>query len=157
MKSSLLIAADARVHDARLRVILPQGLPRIMGNAVQVQQVVLNLLRNALEALRSKPAGTRDVEISTHRTAEGQVEIQVSDNGPGIDPSVADRLFEPFCTTKGSGTGLGLAISRTIAHSHGGTIGTRPMNPHGACFFCDCRSRRTSQMKKNPLGDRGRR
>ena len=130
-----LITADARVHDAQLRVVLAKDLPRIMGNAVQLQQVVLNLLRNSLEALRSKPAGTRDVEISTHRTAEGQVEIQVSDNGPGIDPSVADRLFEPFCTTKGTGTGLGLAISRTIAQSHGGTIGTRPMNPHGACFY----------------------
>ena len=130
-----LIAADARVHDARLRVALTKDLPRVMGNAVQLQQIVLNLLRNALEALSSKPPGTREVEISTHRTADGQVEIHVSDNGPGIDPSVADRLFEPFCTTKGSGTGLGLAISRTIAHAHGGTIGTRPVNPHGACFF----------------------
>jgi two-component system, LuxR family, sensor kinase FixL len=130
-----LIAADARVHDARLRVALTKGLPRVMGNAVQLQQVVLNLLRNALEALGSKPRGTREVEISTHRTVDGQVEIQISDNGPGVDASVADRLFEPFCTTKGSGTGLGLAISRTIAHAHGGTIGTRPVNPHGACFF----------------------
>jgi len=130
-----LLAADARVHDARLRVVLAEDLPRIMGNAVQLQQVVLNLLRNALEALHSKPAGTRDVEISTHQTSDGHVEIQISDNGPGIDPSIADRLFEPFCTTKGSGTGLGLAISRTIAHSHGGTISSRPVNPHGACFF----------------------
>jgi len=130
-----LIAADARVHDSRLRVLLAEDLPRIMVNAVQLQQVVLNLLRNALEALQSRSAGTRDVEISTHQTAEGHVEIQVRDNGPGIDPSVADSLFEPFCTTKGSGTGLGLAISRTIAHAHGGTIGTRPVNPHGACFF----------------------
>jgi two-component system sensor kinase FixL len=96
---------------------------------------VLNLLRNALEALSSKPPGTREVEISTHQASDAQVEIQVSDNGPGIDPSIADRLFEPFCTTKGAGTGLGLAISRTIAHSHGGTIGTRPVNPQGACFF----------------------
>jgi two-component system sensor kinase FixL len=130
-----LITADARVHDARLRVVLGKGLPLIMGNAVQLQQVVLNLLRNSLEALRGMPAGTRDVEISTHQAAEGHVEIQVSDNGPGVDPSVADCLFEPFCTTKGSGTGLGLAISRTIAHSHGGTIGTRPVDPQGACFF----------------------
>ena len=130
-----LITADARVHDARLRVVLAKDLPRIIGNAVQLQQVVLNLLRNALEALHGNPAGTRNVEISTHKTPEGEVEIQVSDNGPGIDPSIADRLFEPFCTTKGSGTGLGLAISRTIANSHGGTIGTRPANPHGACFF----------------------
>jgi two-component system sensor kinase FixL len=130
-----LIAADARVHDARLRVELAKDLPRIMGNAVQLQQVVLNLLRNALEALGSKPLGAREVEISTRVTTDGQVEIQVSDNGPGIDPSIADRLFEPFSTTKGSGTGLGLAISRTIAHSHGGTIGNQPANPHGACFF----------------------
>jgi two-component system sensor kinase FixL len=130
-----LLAADARVHDARLRMVPTRDLPRVMGNAVQLQQVVLNMLRNALEALRAKPAGTREVEISTQRNGHGEVEIRVTDNGPGIDPSIADRLFEPFCTTKGSGTGLGLAISRTIVQSHGGTIGTRPVTPQGACFF----------------------
>jgi signal transduction histidine kinase len=96
---------------------------------------VLNLLRNALEALHERPAGTREVEFWTGQTAEGDVEIRVTDNGPGIHPSIADRLFEPFCSTKGSGTGLGLAISRTIVQAHGGTIDTRPMNPHGTCFF----------------------
>jgi len=129
-----LLTADARIHDARLRLALTENLPRVEGNAVQLQQVVLNLVRNALEALAANPPGSREVEIAT-QAGDGQVEIRVSDNGPGIDPSIADRLFEPFCTTKGSGTGLGLAISRTIVQSHGGTIGTRPMNPHGACFF----------------------
>ncbi len=130
-----LLTADARVHDSRLRLVLTKSLPRVTGNAVQLQQVVLNLLRNSLEALRSRPAGAREVEISTVQTPDGQVEIRVSDNGPGIDPSIADRLFEPFCTTKGSGTGLGLAISRTIVQSHGGTIGTHAVDPQGACFF----------------------
>ncbi len=129
-----LLTADARVHDVRLCVALTKDLPRVMGNAVQLQQVVLNLVRNALEALAHKPAGSRDVEIATEWTHDGHVEIRVSDNGPGIDPSIADRLFEPFCTTKGSGTGLGLAISRTIVQSHGGTIGNRPVKPNGASF-----------------------
>jgi two-component system sensor kinase FixL len=129
-----LLTADARVNDARLRLALTKNLPRVMGNAVQLQQLVLNLTRNAFEALAARPPGAREVEIATEQTADGQVELRVSDNGPGIDPSIAEQMYEPFCTTKGSGTGLGLAISRTIVQSHGGTIGNRPANPHGACF-----------------------
>jgi len=79
-------------------------------------------------------SGTRRVEIATAVALDGDVQIRVSDNGPGIDSSIADRLFDPFSTTKSSGTGLGLAISRTIVQSHGGTISTRVANPHGATF-----------------------
>ncbi|HYJ39364.1 MAG TPA: HAMP domain-containing sensor histidine kinase, partial [Steroidobacteraceae bacterium] len=64
----------------------------------------------------------------------GDVEVRISDNGPGVSPEHLDRLFDPFFTTKRSGTGLGLAISRTIAQGHGGTIGIRPVTPHGASF-----------------------
>jgi signal transduction histidine kinase len=102
---------------------------------VQLQQVVLNLVRNAFEALSDTSVGSRDVELSTLPTPEGDAEIRISDNGPGISPLVSERLFDPFATTKSSGTGLGLAISRTIAQAHGGTIGTRPVKPHGACFY----------------------
>jgi signal transduction histidine kinase len=95
--------------------------------------VILNLVRNALEALLAqlRVAACRARHLGT---AAGDVQIRVSDNGPGIDPSIADRLFDPFSTTKSSGTGLGLAISRTIVQSHGGTITTRVANPHGATF-----------------------
>lgn len=130
-----LLQSDARAHDAQLRFNLEPGLPPVEGNAIHLQQVVLNLVRNALEALLARPAGARTVELATRLGDAGDVEICVSDNGPGIDPAIADRLFDPFSTTKASGTGLGLAISRTIVQSHRGTIGTHPKMPHGASFY----------------------
>jgi two-component system sensor kinase FixL len=130
-----LLQSDARVHDAKLHIELAPRLPTVAGNPVHLQQVILNLTRNALEAMLEQTAGTRRVELTTTTTSAGDVEIRVSDNGPGIDASIADRLFDPFSTTKSSGTGLGLAISRTIVQSHGGTIGTRPTQPRGATFY----------------------
>jgi two-component system sensor kinase FixL len=129
-----LLQSDARVHDAQLSTRLAPGLPPVEANAVHVQQVVLNLVRNALEAVQEKPPGSRQVELSTARTTDGEVEIRVADNGPGIDPQIADRLFDPFSTTKSAGTGLGLAISRTIVQSHGGRIVTRA-GTQGSDFY----------------------
>ena len=106
-----------------------------MGNAVQLQQVVLNLLRNALEALTASPPGTREVEISTHRTADGDIEIRVATTARASILRSPTGCSIHSATTKGTGTGLGLAISRTIVHAHGGTIGTRTDEPHGACFY----------------------
>jgi len=131
----VLINADARTHDTRLRLTTTPDLPAVEADPVQIQQVVLNLVRNALEALQETPAGSREIELATALTSAGDVEIRVTDNGPGVAVEVADRIFDPFCTTKASGTGLGLAISRTIVESHKGTIGTIPVKPHGATFF----------------------
>jgi len=128
-----LLTADARAHGAELRLALPLELPRISANGAQLQQVILNLARNAFEAVQELPAGERQVEIATIST-EGDVEIRVSDNGPGVAPQIRDRLFDPFASTKGAGTGLGLAISHTIVKSHGGTIGTRNGPTRGATF-----------------------
>lgn len=130
-----LLLSDARSHDAKLHIVIPADLPPIVGNETQLQQVILNLVRNALEALLANPPGSREVRIDAAQTAEGEVEIRVIDNGPGVDASIQDSLFDPFSTTKEAGTGLGLAISRTIARSHGGTIGTRPAQPRGATFY----------------------
>ena len=130
-----LLQSDARAHDAELRMDLQAGLPPVAGNGVHLQQVVLNLVRNAFEALQAAPAARRVVELATELTEDGEVEIRVSDNGPGVDPAIANRLFDPFSTTKSSGTGLGLAISRTIVQSHGGTISARPSTSQGATFF----------------------
>jgi two-component system, LuxR family, sensor kinase FixL len=129
-----LLQSDARVHDSRLRISLSPNLPPVVANAVQLQQVVLNLVRNAFEALVDMPAGARDVQLTTQQGGDGNVEIRVADNGPGVAPTVADRLFHPFSTTKSTGTGLGLAISRTIVESHGGTIATQAAEPKGAIF-----------------------
>jgi two-component system, LuxR family, sensor kinase FixL len=129
-----LLQSDARVHDARLHIELTPDLPPVIANAVQLQQVVLNLIRNALEALLDQPPGSREVRLSTSHGSGGGIELRVRDNGPGIAPQIAARLFHPFSTTKNAGTGLGLAISRTIVQSHGGTIDTRPVEPRGAEF-----------------------
>ncbi len=130
-----LLLADARMYDVRVGFKLGGGLPPVLANATQLQQVVLNLVRNAFEALAEIPAGSRIVEIATARTADGAVEINVTDNGPGIADCVADKLFEQFTTTKETGTGLGLAISRTVVQAHRGKIGARKAQPRGAVFY----------------------
>jgi signal transduction histidine kinase len=102
---------------------------------VQIQQVLLNLLRNAMEALGGVPAERHTIVLGTMSTGGGQVEVIVRDQGPGVRDEVAVHLFEPFFTTKAEGTGLGLAISRTIARAHRGALGFRPAVPHGAEFY----------------------
>jgi two-component system, LuxR family, sensor kinase FixL len=128
-----LIEPHARHHDVRYRLNLGTGLPPVALHRAQIQQVILNLARNAIEALAENPAGPRELTVRT-ANADGQVEISIRDTGPGLSPGIAPRLFEPFCTSKPAGTGLGLAISRTIAGQHGGTLEYRPNSPRGACF-----------------------
>ena len=129
-----LLDSDARAHDVRLHIELGHDVPAVIGNGLHLQQVVLNLVRNAFEALLDQPAQSRQVTVSTFAAVDDDVEIRVDDNGPGIDPAIAERLFDPFSTTKPAGTGLGLAMSRTIAQSHGGTIATSPIRPKGTRF-----------------------
>lgn len=119
-----LLSADARAFDTQLELSLAPSLPRVLGDPVQLQQVILNLVRNAFEALGEMPAGQRQVRVQTTATSGGDVELTVSDNGPGFPAEMMGRLFHPFATTKKSGTGLGLAMSRTLVHAHGGQIGT---------------------------------
>jgi len=130
-----LLLADARMYDVRLGFKLGGKLPQVLANGTQLQQVVLNLVRNAFEALAEIPPGSRSAEIATARTTDGAVEISVTDNGPGVADSVSDKLFEQFTTTKETGTGLGLAISRTVVQAHRGRIGTRNAQPRGAVFY----------------------
>jgi len=130
-----LLQADARMHDVRLSMALESTLPSVVVNGTQLQQVVLNLVRNAFEAVSGIPAGARIVELTTTHDNAGEVEIRVRDNGPGIAESIADSLFDQFTTTKETGTGLGLAISRTVVQAHRGNIGVRKVEPHGAEFY----------------------
>jgi two-component system sensor kinase FixL len=130
----VLTQADARHSGTHLRIELAPRLPQVSIDRIQIQQVLLNLWRNAIEALASTSPGEREVAFTT-RSSDCDVEICVSDNGYGVAPSIADRIFDPFYTTKQAGTGLGLAISRTIVQAHGGSIGYRANHPSGACFF----------------------
>jgi two-component system sensor kinase FixL len=129
-----LIQLDAKAHGVQYKLDLAAKLPPLEVDRAQVQQVVLNLVRNALEALSESSCSPRQAAVRTQLLPEGDVEIAVCDNGPGISPTIAGHLFDPFCTTKSQGTGLGLAISRTIIKSHQGALEYRPNLPSGACF-----------------------
>jgi len=94
----------------------------------------MNLVHNALDSLALAQVDARELVIGTHRTAGGDVEISICDNGVGIHDSIKDRMFDPFCSTKSTGTGLGLPISRTIVGAHEGVIEYLPNEPRGACF-----------------------
>lgn len=136
-----LLASDARVHDGQLALDLAPTLPKVTVDGVQIQQVLMNLVHNAFEArsgdpLRDEAAGVPfEVRIATRPTEAGDVEVSVSDLGPGLDSDVAHRIFEPFFTTKANGTGLGLAISRSIIKAHDARLGYRANEPRGACFY----------------------
>jgi C4-dicarboxylate-specific signal transduction histidine kinase len=129
-----LIQSDAKHNRVRYRFEAGLGLPRVCVDGAQIQQLLLNLVRNAIEALASLPPESREVLVRTFRNSAGEIQVTVSDLGPGIAPSIAPYLFTPFCTSKANGTGLGLAMSRTIANSHGGELEYHPNSPSGACF-----------------------
>ncbi len=115
-----LVRRELQDHQVEVRLDLDASSSRIVCDPVQLQQVLINLLKNACEAL-SSTSGPRLVTLRT-RARSGHVEIEVRDTGPGLAPEVAQRLFQPFVTTKAKGMGLGLTICRSIAESHGGTL-----------------------------------
>ncbi|MGO9804657.1 MAG: sensor histidine kinase [Steroidobacteraceae bacterium] len=130
-----LMRTDASLHGVELTFDLAPGLPDVAADAGQIQQVVLNFLRNSLEALTAQPVAHPSIAIST-AVADGHgVQLMVCDNGPGLSSEMTKRVFDPFFSTKENGTGLGLAISSTIARAHGGTVGYRGNTPSGACFY----------------------
>jgi two-component system sensor kinase FixL len=104
----------------------------VLADRVQIQQVLLNLLRNALEAMQASER--RVLDVSTSPAENDMVAVDIADTGCGIAPDVASRLFQPFVTTKRQGMGVGLSISRTIIQSHGGEITVEP-NPGGGTVF----------------------
>jgi two-component system, sensor histidine kinase and response regulator len=119
-------------NNIRLQLQLAKNLPHVSGDRVQLQQVLINVVMNGIEAVRSTLDRPRHIFIKSERGLGG-VRIQIMDSGPGLDPDAADRIFEPFFTTKPEGVGLGLSISRSILESHGGRMwGTSC--PYGAIF-----------------------
>ena len=135
-----LTRADARAHDVPVRFELAPGLPPVSIDRIQIQQVLLNLLRNSIDALEETPADQRDVVIRSGSDDAGDITVTVADTGPGVPEKVRDRLFMPFVTSKASGTGLGLAISRTIVEAHGGRLEYRPVEGNGAAFVLTLRA-----------------
>jgi two-component system sensor kinase FixL len=130
-----LAESEARIHDIQIDFQRGIDLAPVSVDAVQIQQVALNLLRNAMEAMVGSDARARLVTIRTGMPDDAQVEISVIDKGCGIRESDADRLFTPFSTTKPSGMGMGLSISQAIVRAHGGSIGFRSNDSGGTTFW----------------------
>jgi signal transduction histidine kinase len=129
-----LTHADSVTRHVGLALDLPLDLPLVLGDRIHLQQVLLNLLVNGMDALAVTPDGERSLTLRAQATDAGFVEVAVSDNGPGIPAEKLSRLFEPFFTTKPQGMGLGLPISRTIIEAHGGKLWGENNVQRGATF-----------------------
>src|SRR3984957_12435556 len=121
-------------HRVSTKMQLADGLPQVLGDKVQLQQVMLNLIMNAIEALSEVSEGSRELLISTGEVESEGVLVSVSDSGPGLPPTDVARIFEAFHTTKASGLGLGLSICRSIVEAHRGRLWATPNQPQGAIF-----------------------
>jgi PAS domain S-box-containing protein len=128
-----LTRTEAANNSVSVRTQLAEGLPRVQGDRVQLQQVLLNLIINAIEAMRDAGEEERELLISTRHEPDG-VLVEVRDSGPGFAPAALERVFEAFYTTKSSGLGLGLSICRSIIEAHNGRLWASSNAPRGAIF-----------------------
>jgi len=133
VKSLELMNFDLRSQHARLDLQLSPDLPTVAADAVQIEQVFVNLIRNALEALASQDQGNRRITIRTRPRQDG-LQVSVEDNGAGVADEFVRHVFRPFQTTKAGGLGLGLAISESIVAGHHGRMWHESATPHGARF-----------------------
>jgi len=129
-----LMRADLDSHRITIDTALSDGLAPVHGNAVQLRQVMVNLIANAADAMSAVASRPRLLRLGTQASAPDGLLITVEDSGSGIDPSQAERIFEPFFTTKSHGMGMGLSICRSIVEHHGGQLSVAPGRIHGSIF-----------------------
>ena len=127
-----LVYIDLRKHQIELKTELSDQLPPVLGNRIQLQQVILNLVMNAIDAMRS--VQPRVLSVKTALNGRDGVHISIADTGIGIDPSNLDQIFKPLFTTKEHGMGMGLSICRSIVESHNGRISVSAGQERGSIF-----------------------
>ena len=129
----VLLRSEATRYNITVRMELAADLPAVMGDRVQLQQVLMNLIVNSIDAMKEVD-GARQLAVKSQRTEKEEVLVSVSDTGVGLPPQQADQIFNAFFTTKPHGTGMGLRISRSIVESHGGRLWVADNSPRGASF-----------------------
>jgi C4-dicarboxylate-specific signal transduction histidine kinase len=130
----VLLRDEAVRHRVSMRTDLDADLPMVEGDRVQLQQVVLNLIMNGMDALCQTADHSSQLRITSSSVNQREILIRVEDNGVGLDEDGAEKVFEPFYTTKSQGIGMGLSISRSIVESHGGRLWAAPLPSGGAIF-----------------------
>jgi FixJ family two-component response regulator/signal transduction histidine kinase len=144
------VANEAATHGVEIRIDVPAALPRLVGDRIQLQQVFVNLLGNAVHAVGTRAPGARRITVVA-RASEGGVGIEVGDSGPGMDEATLARVFQPFFTTKPGGMGLGLSICRSIVAAHGGTLSARSPAGGGTTFRIELPLRPAVQARPAPV------
>jgi two-component system sensor kinase FixL len=129
-----LVDADGRQQGVRIQLSLAPGVPPIYVDGIQIEQVILNLMRNAFDAMDGGGGADKTLSIRTTVPNDKCVDVAVCDTGPGLASDLVDRVFDPFFSTKRAGLGLGLSISRSIVEAHGGRLWVEP-NPTGGSMF----------------------
>jgi C4-dicarboxylate-specific signal transduction histidine kinase len=129
----VLLRGEATRYSISVQTELATDLPEIMGDRVQLQQVLMNLMLNGMDAMKDVD-GTRKLAIKSQRAESEEVVVSVTDSGVGLPAQQADQIFQAFFTTKSHGTGMGLSISRSIVESHGGRLWAADNSPRGASF-----------------------
>ncbi len=130
----VLTRGELQRHGITLQKALSAGAGSVIGDRIQLQQVVLNLILNAVEAIGSSEGGPWRLQVTSEMSDKGKVLIAIADSGPGVEPTKLDQIFEAFFTTKPGGLGMGLSICRSIVEAHGGRLWVSPNKPHGSVF-----------------------
>jgi two-component system sensor kinase FixL len=131
----VLVNSDAILQNIKVELELGEHLPLVRGDRVQLQQVVLNLLLNAFDAMKDSPANDREVRVRAERWDQNLIQVAVIDRGTGLTGDKLDKIFKPFYTTKGDGLGMGLSICRSIIEAHGGRLWAQNNGQRGATFY----------------------
>lgn len=134
------VELETRQQDARVTLELAEDLPQVQADAIMIEQVICNLVRNAVEAMVESNSPQREITICTKHWDAGDILVEVGDTGPGISRSIADKIFDQFFTTKREGVGMGLSISRSIIESHGGKLRALPQPDSGTVFTFSLRT-----------------